>query len=302
MERMIVNVSVANLWTSPESPRPLDKCVLTNPVDVKTWLNAMNYDERLALCDDNLVQSQALYGTEVGVLEEKDDWAKVIILDQPSSKDSRGYPGWMPLEQLQKDDGYQGTGAVAVVNRPEAVLYNSLLESKVLHVSFQTRLPLVKENGKWVDVKVPFGIGHLKREDVILEDPQENGSASGTDIVRAGEQFLGLPYLWAGMSAFGYDCSGFAHMMHRAAGLVIPRDASDQAKSGTAIEREDLEPGDLLFFAYEQGQGYVHHVAIYYGDGQMIHAPKTGKTVEIITLRGTDYETEYWGARRYWSF
>lgn len=91
-------------------------------------------------------------------------------------------------------------------------------------------------------------------------------------------------------------------MMHRAAGLVIPRDASDQAKSGTAIEREDLEPGDLLFFAYEQGQGYVHHVAIYYGDGQMIHAPKTGKTVEIITLRGTDYETEYWGARRYWSF
>lgn len=301
MERMVVNVSVGTLWTSPDSPRRLDQPILTNPVDLETWLSTMSYNERLALCDDNLVQSQALYGTAVEVLEKKEGWAKVWIPDQPSSKDPRGYPGWMPLEQLQKVSGNENTGTVAVVNQPKAFLYDSSL-AKALEVSFQTRLPLEKEDEEWVDVKTPFGTGRLKQKDIVLEHPQDHPSGSGTDIVRAGEQFLGLPYLWGGMSSFGYDCSGFAHMMHRSAGLVIPRDASDQAKSGTAIEREDLEPGDLLFFAYEKGQGYVHHVAIYYGDGQMIHAPKTGKTVEIITLRGTDYETEYWGARRYWPF
>lgn len=296
---MRVDVSVATLWTSPESPRPLDQPGLDNPVDLETWLQKMNYDERLALCDDNLVQSQALYGTVVEVLEEKDGWANVIILDQPSKKDSRGYPGWIPLAQLKETAGGENHGKVAVVNEPKTFLHGSD-GSKVFEVSYQTRLPLIKEDGEWVEVETPDGTRHLKRETVILEDSQDPKTASGDEIVAAGDQFLDLPYLWGGMSAFGYDCSGFAHMMHRSAGLVIPRDASDQTKEGKPVEREDLRPGDLLFFAYEEGKGFVHHVAIYHGDGKMIHAPNTGKTVEVLEIAGTYYETEYWGARRYW--
>ncbi|HET7579242.1 MAG TPA: C40 family peptidase [Bacillales bacterium] len=297
--KKIVNVPVATLWTSPEAPRPLDEPVLGNPIELDAWLEKMTYEERLALCDDNLVQSQALYGTAVEVLEEKGDWAEVIILDQPSKKDGRGYPGWMPRKQLQESDLMESTGPVAVVNQPKAFLYDAS-GKKVLEISYQTRLPLVEENETWVKVKTPDGTGNLKRADVILERPNERKSISGADIIQSGEQFLGLPYLWGGMSGFGYDCSGFAYMMHRSVGLIIPRDAGDQAHSGKWVEADERVPGDLMFFAYEKGKGALHHVAIYYGDGKMMHAPNTGKSVEIISMAGTIYEEEYWGARRYW--
>lgn len=83
----------------------------------------------------------------------------------------------------------------------------------------------------------------------------------GHGIVEQGTRFLGLPYLWGGVSSYGYDCSGFAYSMHRYFGISIPRDASDQAKQGALIEKEHLQPGDLLFFAYEEGKGSIHHVA-----------------------------------------
>jgi cell wall-associated NlpC family hydrolase len=59
-------------------------------------------------------------------------------------------------------------------------------------------------------------------------------------------------------------------------------------------------PGDLIFFAHDEGKGRVHHVGIYYGDGRMLHAPKTGMTIEIIPLAGTVYEREICSVRRYW--
>lgn len=298
MQKLKVNTTLANLWTSPDSPREVDGAILAQPVEVKTWLQAMSHEEQLALTSENLLQSQALYGTEIKVLEEQGDWVKVVIPDQPSSKDERGYPGWIARRQLQERKTRELNDTVAIVNRPMAWMYGEA-SKKELEVSFQTRLPVESQNVDWVGVRTPFGIGYLKREDILLESQGENRQVSGHDIVQAGEQFLGLPYVWGGMSGFGYDCSGFAHTMHRAVGKIIPRDASDQAKEGRFIKREDLEPGDLLFFAYEEGKGTIHHVGIYHGDGKMIHAPNTGKSIEIITLAGSKYEIELWGARRY---
>ncbi|HET7578881.1 MAG TPA: C40 family peptidase [Bacillales bacterium] len=299
MKQKIVDTSVASLWTAPESPRTFDQRILSNPVDLKTWLSDMDYEQRLSLCTENLVQSQALYGTKVKVLEERGEWLKVVIPDQPSSKDSRGYPGWMPSVQLSDADEDKNEEKVAVVNRPTAILQDPASEWE-LEVSFQTRLPVEEENENLVMVRTPSGTGQLRREDILCEHSGQQRSMSGKEIVNAGEQFIGLPYLWGGMSGFGYDCSGFAHMMHRSVGLVIPRDAHDQAEEGQAVEREQLAPGDLLFFAYEEGKGRVHHVAIYYGDGKMIHAPNTGKSVEVISFPGSKYEIEFSGARRYW--
>lgn len=299
LKKMVVNTEIANLWTSPASPRTLDGPVMTDPIELEKWLEAMNYKEREALCANNLVQSQVLYGTELEVLCEQDEWVQVIVSEQPSSKDVRGYPGWIVKRQLRQVSAESNSKTLVVVNRPTAFIYDDSLKEE-RKVSFQTRLSLVEELDDWVTVSTPSGIRRLRKNDVIQEPIVNGQENAGLEVVHAGEQFIGLPYLWGGMSGFGYDCSGFAHMMHRSIGCTIPRDASDQAKSGTVIERNELKPGDLLYFAHEQGKGAVHHVGIYHGDGKMIHAPKTGRTVEIIPLADSEYENEYFGARRYW--
>jgi cell wall-associated NlpC family hydrolase len=123
---------------------------------------------------------------------------------------------------------------------------------------------------------------------------------TGDDIVKAGEPYLSLNYFWGGMSSFGYDCSGLSYAVHKANGYKIARDAGDQAASGEEVAFDKLEPGDLLFFAYEEGKGTLHHVGIYYGGGKMLHSPQTGKGIEITSLEGTIYEKELCAVRRYW--
>nr|WP_260986735.1 NlpC/P60 family protein [Paenibacillus terrae] len=160
----------------------------------------------------------------------------------------------------------------------------------------------------FVVVQTPHGLARIRRADVqVVAEPGEYpGSRAdeqnrGQAIVSQAKRFLGLPYLWGGMSAWGYDCSGFAHSMLLACGIVIPRDASVQALHGASIPPEELQPGDLLFFAYEQGKGRVHHVGIYAGDGHMIHSPDSASSVELIPLKGYKLADEHCVTRRYWT-
>lgn len=177
-----------------------------------------------------------------------------------------------------------------------------------IELSFLTELPVLSERGDWVEVALPQGGGGwLRRSDIRLREPRETsalvgeGRHAGRVIVEQAKRYLGLPYLWGGISSFGYDCSGLVYAMHRAAGFVIPRDASDQALGGLPVEREELTPGDLLFFAYEEGKGRIHHVGIYAGGGRMIHSPRTGRCVELVKL-DESYELyrEHCASRRYW--
>ncbi|SDK14808.1 C40 family peptidase [Sediminibacillus albus] len=296
----VVNVPVATLWTSPESPRQLDEPGISNPVDLEAWLNRLTYPLRLDLCDKNLVQSQLLYGEQVKVIESKEEWTQVIIPTQPSIKDTRGYPGWLPTSQIQQTNKQAWSGlSTAQVTSKRTTLYDSNSQP-YLELSYLTELPVLEEDESTVCVRLPAGSGFLSKEDIHIYQ-QEMAKGSGDDIVQAGEAFLGLPYFWGGMSSFGYDCSGFAYNMHKANGYQIPRDATDQATmDGEEIPLDQLEPGDLLFFSYDEGKGKLHHVGIYYGAGKMLHSPTTGKNVEITTLAGTVYETELCGARRYW--
>ena len=98
-------VSVANVWTSPEAPRTIDRMMLSNPVHVRSWLDELSYEERLELCTANLVQTQVLFGEDVQLIKERGDWAFVIIPGQPSAKDKRGYPGWIPKDCLVEKPG-----------------------------------------------------------------------------------------------------------------------------------------------------------------------------------------------------
>ncbi|MGG0449557.1 C40 family peptidase [Priestia megaterium] len=295
-----VCVAVATVWTSYDSCREIDDNATSVPVKLDKWLEQLTYTRRLELCEKNSVQTQLLLGEEVYVTERKGKWAKIVIPSQFSSKDERGYPGWVPSHQLISQAEY------SPLNKPTAVVTAAIatlqLAEEALQISYQTQLPLLKEDKEWLEVQTPVGSGKIKRQDAVVIEDRNRKATKGTGdmIIAAGEQFLNLPYLWGGMSAWGYDCSGFAYATHKANGYLIPRDATDQARGGKEVGLDSIQPGDLLFFAYEKGKGSIHHVGICYGNGKMLHSPKTGKTVELIELKGTLYEEELCAARRYY--
>ncbi|KIL38942.1 peptidase [Gordoniibacillus kamchatkensis] len=309
LKRMVVNVAVATVWTMPESPRELDAPALQRPVGLREWLESMTVDDRLDLCESNRVQSQLLYGTEVLAAEERGEWVQVLIPQQATPKNELGYPGWVPRCQLA-----EATGAPAGAKRAEVIADKAWLyanpdnsSEQLLELSFLTSLPVLDQSGEWIKVHTPEGgEAYMKADEVRLTDglpaaPRRDagGGHAGHAVVEQAKRFLGLPYLWGGLSSFGYDCSGFAYSMHKYAGVLIPRDASAQARHGQLVEREQLEPGDLLFFAYEEGKGAVHHVGIYAGDGQMIHSPESGKCIELVDLSSYRLAKEHCVSRRY---
>ncbi|MBD0383222.1 C40 family peptidase [Paenibacillus sedimenti] len=301
--RMTVAVSVATVWTKPESPRPLDELALRNPAEIREWLKRMTLDDKLDLWGGNRIQTQILYGTSVLVVEELEDWVQVLIPQQGTRKEALGYPGWVPRCQLASVPDAPEDSKWADVITTHAWLYRNPSE-RWIELSYLTSLPVIEETEEWVEVKTPEGSGYLKADEVRLIDsplaPKLGEDHIGRGIVEEGRRFLDLPYLWGGMSSFGYDCSGFAYNMHRYFGILIPRDASDQAKQGILVDKEQLEPGDLLFFAHEEGKGAVHHVGIYVGDNQMIHSPESIKSIEIVDLSSYKLAKEHCMSRRYW--
>jgi cell wall-associated NlpC family hydrolase len=106
-----------------------------------------------------------------------------------------------------------------------------------------------------------------------------------------------LQYLWAGTSGFGFDCSGFTCLVHQALGVTIPRDGAPQSAAGVKVALSSLRGGDLVFFRDSSGQ--IHHVGMYVGSGNMIHAPATGQPVRVVSLSAEPYAREFAGGRRY---
>jgi cell wall-associated NlpC family hydrolase len=100
------------------------------------------------------------------------------------------------------------------------------------------------------------------------------------DLVRTAKLFVGLPYLWGGLSAWGYDCSGLTWAVYRAHGITIPRDADAQFAAGRPVALADAQPGDLVFYEHPVG-----HVAMLIGDGEMIESPNSASEVRIVPIR-----------------
>ena len=125
--------------------REIDEPGTANPVRLTEWLEKLPYEQRLDLCNGNRVQTQLLYGEPVIVEDVQGDWAKVIAVWQPSKKDERGYPGWVPLAQLKKAAPIHAAG-FARVTAGKAQLWN-LDGTPSVVIPFNTILPLYRR--KW---------------------------------------------------------------------------------------------------------------------------------------------------------
>jgi cell wall-associated NlpC family hydrolase len=122
------------------------------------------------------------------------------------------------------------------------------------------------------------------------------GSGSAGTVVELALQYNGAAYVWGGESPDGFDCSGFVKYIYAtAAGISLPHSASAQARYGVAVTKDELQPGDLVFFeTYTSG---ISHVGIYIGNNQFIHAANSRSGVRITALGSGGYE-KYKGAVR----
>jgi cell wall-associated NlpC family hydrolase len=242
------------------------------------------------------VVSQAIYGSNIGIIEERAGWARVRTADE--------YTGWMPdvaLKRLRAGERpYAESGRVAQVTSLFANLYREPSVTKhqpLLTVPFETRLEVIREDDggeRWIEVRLPDDQrGWLQRGDAALDAK----TMSVEEVIAFSKRFLGLPYSWGGTSSFGFDCSGFTQMLCRRRGITIPRDTGIQAKWAGAVpvERGNIEPGDLLFF----GESKITHTGMYLGGGQFINATTHDRpVVQISNLADPYWAKRFLAARR----
>lgn len=299
----VVRVPVAGGWRSADAPREIDRLAVSDTPDVGRWLARLDDDRKRDLV--GRLDTQLILGELVIVMELAGGWARVVIPGQPSPEDPRGYPAWIPQAQLAPADDEAAAAAdlragsdgatVATIIDPTTAL--ELEDGPEWQVSFGTRLPVVAVDDELVTVELPDGTsGRLSAASVVVHEPRTPAlSPSTSSILATARRFIGLPYLWAGTSGFGFDCSGLVHLVHRVHGVTLPRDTGPQSLTGAPVDPDARQPGDLVFF---ERNGDVHHVVTWLGDGQVIESPRTGQSIRVITLDALPYASEVTVTRR----
>jgi gamma-D-glutamyl-L-lysine dipeptidyl-peptidase len=249
------------------------------------------------------VVSQATLGQVVDVIDTRGRFARVRTPDL--------YEGWLPRAavSLYPDAAtprYARAGRVVEVTSLMAYLYR---DADVETARPLTGAPLasrleVSADGPdegWLTVRLPYGdTAYVQAGDVTPADPAgPRRRGSPEEVLATARRFLGVPYLWGGMTARGLDCSGLVSRVYLANGVVLPRDADLQFESPdlVPVERTALQPADLVFFGRDAKS--ITHVGLYAGDGRFISATTHGTpAVHEDRLDDPHWSSAYQGARR----
>jgi gamma-D-glutamyl-L-lysine dipeptidyl-peptidase len=276
-----VAVPVATVWTSPEAPRAVDAAAVDDRPDAQGWADSMDKDVRLGL--HGRTDTQLLMGEPVHVLEERDGWSHVAAPWQQSSREGRGYPGWVRSAHLGAPVPVR-RGASATVVSPSATC---TVDGSAVDLSFGTLLWVAALGEDAATLHLPDGrLGEMPLDDLRLGHTAQSPVYGPDDVLAAARQFLGVRYLWGGSSGWGLDCSGLVHLALRSFSVQVPRDAHDQAAS-SAVEEvalDDVQPGDLYFFARPGERvyhvGFVTRPVASDGTRWMLHAPQADEHIE----------------------
>jgi gamma-D-glutamyl-L-lysine dipeptidyl-peptidase len=270
-------------WAAPADP---EKVVVSVPV--------ANMYSRAS--EDSDVVSQAIYGSDLKVLEESSGWAKVRTGDE--------YMGWMRLDVTQPArDAASQTHQIIRVNSTSANLYRETdvtAHRPVLTLPFETELQVEKEgtgeDAGWYQVRLVDGHTAWIQAGDVLTNPHP---LTIDESIALAKRFIGVTYLWGGRSSLGFDCSGFTQMLVRARGINMPRDADLQAawQGVVPVDRKHLRPGDLLFFG--DAADHITHTGMYIGHGEFIHDTTHGHPgVQISHLKSQPWNRLLVATRR----
>lgn len=218
--------------------------------------------------------SQAIMGTPVKVLECDGGMSRVQTPD--------GYIAYVTDSSLQflSADGFAAWKKArrVVVTANLSMAYEKPVENIDAAVSdllLGNILEYKGETAGFVQVSLPDGrTGYVKKTDIKEFSEWAKQNFDMPTIERSARRMMGTPYLWGGMSAKMADCSGFVRTAYFSNGIILQRDASQQALTGKKIDpkkwRTEAEPGDLIFIGTKSGK--VTHVAMYIGNGKYIHS------------------------------
>ncbi len=242
--------------------------------------------------------SQALLGTPVKVLKKKGEWYYIQTPNQ--------YLGWINTGDIVLFDtaglkNYEA-GKKIVFNRQCGFSYSKPdTRSQVISdLVIGCILPVTGEKRDFYQVKYPDGrSAFVKKDQAVDFNTFINRKPLPAQLVKTALKFNGIPYLWGGFSSKAIDCSGFSSLVYYLNGIILQRDASQQARYGKVITTEyrynRLKPGDLLFFG-RKAQGTekekVTHVAVYIGNSRFIHSSKKVHITSMDSLQ-PDYESKY---------
>ncbi|MFR1710335.1 MAG: SH3 domain-containing protein [Clostridium sp.] len=183
--------------------------------------------------------------------------------------------------------------------------------SVVTTVRYGNKLPIISYTNGWYNVKVGNTSGYISGEyvtianenqssnPVVKETPLIQSNYSGEDVVAKAEEYLGVPYIWGGFTPVGFDCSGLVQYVYKQLGITLERTTYYQVHQGMIVDRNDLKPGDLIFFTTnDDDPNDISHVGIYKGNDLFIQSPQPGDYVRVSNLNSAYYSNRYYVAKR----
>lgn len=176
----------------------------------------------------------------------------------------------------------------------------------IMVVGRGTLVQILNTNEKWYRVKLADEKEGWIAKELISTDSKMLSSrdrfiSRSKEIIAFAQRYIGVGYRYGGSSPYGFDCSGFSMFVYNQFGYKLPHNAAAQAELGTSLERDELLPGDLVFFA-TVGSNYISHVGIYIGNDRFIHASTYDYIICINSLSERYYAIRYREARRILDF
>lgn len=244
-------------------------------------------------------------GTKITVVSTANGWCKVTY----SGKTGYIKQDYVSTTGSASNNTSASTGTAAVVKCSSTVNFRSAAStsSTILgELKNGTAITVLSTSNGWSKVSYAGKAGYISADYLVTASSGTAISPSNTaasvsisakrqSVLNYAAQFLGVPYVYGGSTPSGFDCSGFTSYVFKNTVGSIPRVAQAQYDATTRVSRDDLLPGDLVFFGSSTSS--ISHVGIYVGSNQFIHAPSTGDVVKYSSLTGS-YATRYQGAGR----